>query len=384
MVKYDIILYGEEEFKCINNKKYNILKVDNYKKEKYMIKIFNKFITNQNNNLNEKHYIGIDLEYNKVSKSKRDISLLQLNLENDSNKSYIFVLYPPDLKSDNLNILINLLTNEYIIKILHGGESLDIPYLFDQLFISKNNIDNFCKNFYDTKYLCDYNFMNNFKLIQIESEMNKSFPMSCSIYKLLLQAGIINIDKYNDLDKIEDTIGPIYLINIDIYNLDYNVLRYALYDVIFLPELIKYFMNMDYNKSLIISEISQLVYKYKRNIDKQFLDLEKIINTMNTFTLKFENKKFKLNDIWNIYFSNLIDDFILLNSINYFKAFIKIITKFIIYSNIYDKYTLYTNKNIIFKYDFKSYYKWLIFYPNINNILINYNNLIKDEINNWI
>jgi hypothetical protein len=301
-----------------------------------------------------------------VSKTNRDIALLQLNLENDSNKGYIFILYPPDLKNNNLDILIKLLTHENMIKILHGGESLDIPYLFDQLLITKNNIDNFCKNFYDTKYLCDYKIKSN-----------------CSIYKLLLNTNIINNKKYDELDKIEDIIGPIYLIKIDIYNLDYNVLKYSLYDVIYLPELIKYFLKLDINNSNIISDISGLVSKYKRNIEINFINLEKIINIMNLFTINIDNKKYKLYEIWDIYFNNLLEDFIKLYEINYFKAFIKIITKFILYSNIYNSFKIYNSKNKEFTYNFDNYINWLNNYKFLNYLIINYNNIIKNEIINW-
>ena len=367
MVKYDLILHGKKEFNNIynNNKKYKVLKVDNKKKEKFMIKIFNKFIENQNKFINEQHFLGIDLEYNKVSKTNRDIALMQLNLENNNKKAYIFILFPPDMEKENLEILINLLTNIYIIKILHGGDPLDIPYLFDQLLITKINIDNYCKNFYDTKYLCDFKFKNN-----------------CSIYKLLLKTNIINDKKYDELDKIEDIIGPIYLIDIDIYNLDENVLKYSLYDVLYLPELIKYFINLDIEYSNIISDISGLVSKFKRNIETHFINLEKIINIMNLFTINIENRKYKLCDLWNIYFI-YFDEFILLNDINYFKGFIKIIKKFILYINIYNKFKIYNSKNQEFTYNFNNYLKWLSNYKYLNNI-INYNFYIfKNDIDYW-
>ena len=62
-MKFDIILKGSEEFyPKLNNKIYNILKIDNIEKENYMTNIINIFIKNQNDNINEIHYIGIDYE----------------------------------------------------------------------------------------------------------------------------------------------------------------------------------------------------------------------------------------------------------------------------------------------------------------------------------
>ena len=56
-----------------------------------------------------------------------------------------------------------------MIKILHGGESLDIPYLFDQVLKDKKLIKSFCKNLFDTKYLCEY------------GHIEKGFNGKCSI-----------------------------------------------------------------------------------------------------------------------------------------------------------------------------------------------------------
>jgi ribonuclease D len=85
-------------------------------------------------NQKEKHYIGIDFEFKQVAKENREIALMQINLENDSNIGYIFVLYPPDLTKENYDLLIKLISTPEIIKILHGAESLDIPYIVQDLF----------------------------------------------------------------------------------------------------------------------------------------------------------------------------------------------------------------------------------------------------------
>jgi len=371
-MKYDIILNGKNEFNINNTKIYKILKIDNIKKENKMIKKIILFIKNQNNFINDKHYIGIDLEYNKVSKSERQISLMQINIENNNNIAYIFILYPPDIQKKNLNIIKKLLTHKLMIKILHGGESLDIPYLFNQLLIKKTYINNFCSNFYDTKFLCDYKKL-----------FDKS-DLSCSIYTLLLKTNIINQKKYDELDNIEDILGPIYLINIDIYKLDENLLKYALYDVIFLPELVKYFININDIYKFIIPEISNIINKYKRNIEINFINLEKYINKMNTFYIKINSKMYILNTIWKFYYDRIQNEMNILKEINYFKNFFKIITKFIIYSVIYDKYTVYMHKDKVVNFNFYYYYNWLNNYKNINNLLINYKNYIDNKINDKI
>ena len=140
-IKWNLILKGENEFyPGLNSKTYYILKVDSNININHMNNIIKKFNLSSND-ISNKHYLGIDFEFNKVSKTDREVALMQMNLENNSNDGYIFVLYPPELSKENNQILINLLTNTKIIKILHGSESLDIPYLFNQLLITKENID---------------------------------------------------------------------------------------------------------------------------------------------------------------------------------------------------------------------------------------------------
>ena len=266
-MKPDKILYGKDEFYSnINNKIYEIYKIDNLKKEKYMKNIFKKCIKNINVNKTEiqnssdseliidkkskdflpteQYYLGIDFEFNKVSKNNRDVALMQINLENNSNIGYIFIFDPSKLKSKIKKYLIKILIFSSIIKILHGSESLDIPYLFNQLLIDPDLINEFCKNYYDTKFICDY--------INISGNLVK--PKSCSIYDFLLDNNIINQEQIDNLDKIEESMGPIYLIHIDINEMDDNLFNYTLYDVIFLPQLIKKFINSN-NNYIIISEL---------------------------------------------------------------------------------------------------------------------------------
>jgi hypothetical protein len=373
-MEFDIILNGENEFyKNINNKTYNILKVDNIKKETFMCKIFNNFMNNLKNFPKEKHYIGIDFEFKQVAKDTRDIALMQINLENDSNIGYIFVLYPPDLTKDNYDILINLISTPGIIKILHGAESLDIPYLFNQVLLTPEKVNNFCSNFYDTRYLCEYyQKVNNIK-------------GKCSIYNLLLDFNIVTQDKITELENIENITGPIYLITIDIYNLNHEILRYSLYDVIYLIELIKKFMDLGYVYIKIIPELSSLINKYKRSIDNMFNNLVLVVNQLNINYIYDNSNRIILKDIWEMYYYTLSDKNQYLNNlkeINYFKYFCEIITKCVVYSNTLKYFKVYQNKNDLSKrINFDIYFDWLQSYPYINELIIEYNKYVINDLN---
>lgn len=374
-MNWDLTLQGTKEFyPKLNNKTYLVLKVDDEQKQNFMSDIFIKFIENQNKNFNQTHIIGIDFEFNKVRKTERDVALMQINIENDSDTAYIFVLYPPELTLTNYNILIKLITHKQIYKILHGAESLDIPYVFNQLLIKKELIDGFCTNFYDTRFLCDY------------YHIEKNIQGRCSIYYLLLEHQIITKEKFDELERIEEKTGPIYLINIDIHKLGFHVLRYSLYDVIYLPELIKKFLNMSWPYTNLIPEISCIINKYKRDPTNKLNLLEKIINSMNLFFIYEGKYRILLNEIWQIY-NVIIEEKYLVKIllIPYFKKIIEIIMKFVIYQNLLKYFKVWTNKKDLVKnINLDQWWKEFNQYPNLKKLLDYYNDLIKNDIEDRI
>jgi hypothetical protein len=235
-------------------KVYVLLKKNN--NESFIFDYINKFIK-----LNQKKYLAIDLEYNLVSKTNRKVALLQLNFEEtlsftNNNHNYIFVIDPNILNKQQTKIIIKLLCSKNIIKILHGGESLDIPYLLNQLLNNnKKNIKNFLLNLYDTKYLCEYHHLLN------------NIEKKCSIYDLYFEFNIINSERYYYLSNIENITGPIYTIMIDINNLTPKLLEYAVYDVLYLVSLYKEFEKYNYKY---ISSIARTVFYYKRIPDNKY------------------------------------------------------------------------------------------------------------------
>lgn len=370
----ELVLKGVNEFyPKLNNKIYNIYKIDNSKKENLMVNFFIKFMENQDKNPTEKHYLGIDFEFNKVSKGMREVALMQINLENDANIGNIFLLYPPELSEENTQILIKLITHNKMIKILHGAESLDVPYLFNQLLISKKNIENFCKNFYDTKYLCDYH------------HISTNYLGRCSIYYLLVEHQVMTQAKMDELNKIEERSGPIYLIHIDIHKMSHDVFKYSLYDVIYLPELIKKFLSKSTVYSKILPEITCVVNKYKRDIETEFQNLEKIINMMNIYFIYELDNIILLKDIWEMYW-NIINDnnkyFESLKQIHYFKTFFEILTKMIVYDNLMKFFKVYSRKNQPApRINFDSYKNWISMYPHLNDLFNEYKNNIVSDLN---
>ena len=357
--KIDLEIYDN-----YNKKNYKIYVAENTTNIRYMINYFNDFIKIQ-----DKKAIGIDLEFNKVSKNDREVALIQLNLEIlNKNEGIIFVLDPKILNNQEINTLIDLLTDDKIIKILHGGESLDIPYLLSQLF--KNDIiiiKKFLNNFYDTKYLCEYKHI-------IENQKKK-----CSIYDLYKELDVISNKKFIYLNNIENITGPIYLVHIEIKNMKKSILEYAVYDVLYLVSLFNKIIKISDN---LIPEITRNIFFYKRIENKYFQKIINIVNDYNNyFILINNNDNIKLNDFY-YYIIYSIDNKIyeeLLN-ITYFNFFIKVIYKYLIYIRISNKYTIFQEKNIKIKKIKNDLTDKILFGNHIINLFNNFKKDIKTFI----
>jgi hypothetical protein len=273
--------------------------------------------------------IGLDFEFNRIN-NKREIALCQIIFLKNK-KSDIFLFYPPNIKK---NVFEDLLISN-CIKIIHGGESLDLPYLFDNI-INKNSRDKFCNNLIDTRYLCEYyNASNNLD--------NK-----CKIYELLLNMKVINRKKYNKLMENDKLMGNIWEINIDITNPEFTtnkeLIKYSIYDVLYLPKLYtKFPKNEIYNE--IIPEIGCIVFilRYDNQLDSLFTDISKYNTQKYIDNYNFNDVYITVNE-WI-----LIDSFIYnLYQINYFKKFIDLLIKYILY-NYLDPSIKLINFNLILK-----------------------------------
>jgi hypothetical protein len=331
-IDFNLILYGKDQFYSkLNNKQYNILVINNKKKIIYFTKKLIEFQNKKN------VIIGIDFEFKKVSKELREIALIQINIEDDTNIAYIFIFDPTNLSKNELNEFINILIKPDIIKILHGGESLDIPYIFDTILNQNDKlIKQFIINLYDTKFLCEY--------YHIENKIKNK----CSIYELLSEFKIIGEKQIKYLEKLENNIGEIYLIDFNIDTLTPNLIEYALYDVIYLPTLLNKFINISKIYKNIILELTGITYYHKRNINLIFNTFQTKINKYNNNFIIINYEKINLIDIFYYYYYCEFSTHLLVNlsEVTFFKEFIETILKYLIYSFILKKYKVYTQKNI--------------------------------------
>jgi hypothetical protein len=315
--------------------------------EKYMIDFISN---NRTSNSNINRIIGIDFEFNRI-KDKRQVALCQINFENNNN-SDVFLFYPPNIDK---NIFRKLLTADNIIKILHGSESLDLPYLYSNI-LNETDIENFCKNLFDTRYMCEYyNSINN-------------IDGKCKIYDLLLSLKVITKNKYDELMKNDKLIGNIWEVMIDVRNLSKEVAKYSAYDVIYLPDLYRTFMTFEKDKRIgvykkIIPDISSVSFTLRYN--NKLNEISEILSKYNLDKIEFYNNQMTFNDIYILIFEWIkINDNIInhLYNINYFKKIIELFIKNIIYNKL-------NNKIKLLDFNIKNDYLKLSINNIINNII---------------
>jgi hypothetical protein len=267
------------------------------------------------NNPHKNKIVAIDFEFNRVN-NKRVIGLCQINFKINKDTD-IFLFYPPNI---NIRLFEKLLISPNITKVLHGAESLDIPYLFDHV-IMKQNIPLFCNNLFDTRYLCEY----------YNIEHNNGGR--CRIYELMKQMGAINNKQYDDMISNDKKLGHIWEIHIDVRKMtNPRLIKYCVDDVEFLPDLYEKFpKNNIYMKILPAMTQYNYIIRYNDELDKMFANISQY-NTRrdNTYNMSY-------NDIYSISMTwlNSHHMYVILYNINYFKKIIDVIVKNIVY-NILD------------------------------------------------
>lgn len=228
-------------------------------------------------------YIGLDFEYN-----NNNIKLCQYSFFPNSVNKYIFVIDPNMFSIDQIEIMIETIFISPIYKIIHGGEGLDLPYIYEVLFLeNKKYFSNFLEYVVDTRFLCEY-----------EKNYTKT-NIKCSLYDALLTFKVINDEKYKELNEIHNSMGKIYKVNWDLDKLNLNTLKYVLYDVVFLKDLYKHIIKShdkkyisEYHTSMNIMRFTYflkynvLTVQYDKNICKTY-EFEKIFDDI----IKSDNLK---------------------------------------------------------------------------------------------
>lgn len=316
-------------------------------------------------------YSGVDFEFN-----DRKIALCQVGFYPHRRNKFIWVFDPNSLTNEYAGHLIKyLFTSQFIFKIVHGSDSLDIPYLFQELFVNNHDlIYSFVTNVIDTRFLCEYhkNTLNDGK--------------KCSLYDALLYFGTIDQAQYSNLEKINKAMGKIWLMTWNVYKMNLPSLQYALYDVFYLRDF--YFDMLEkawdetpdlYNSYEYIPLITRFIFLEKWNVSDLLARIKPQVDTINNYIVweripeqspeqspeqrpeqSPERGQDRSDNVtMNVVFQSVIKDMVIqgpklklrvndLLDINYFRTPLMLLFKMIVYSIITDNYEVYKNKDEAF------------------------------------
>ncbi len=244
------------------------------------------------NKLSSKYpvYMGIDFEFN-----TKKVALMQILFEIHTPKKNIskyYIIYPPNLTTPTNNYLkYSILSNTNIMKIFHGSESLDIPWIVEDYFeYELEPLIDFFLSMVDTRYMCEY--------LNIIS----SKPNICRIYDMLLNNNIINQSIKDALDKNEERMGPIYNIFIDINNLTDELITYSIHDVVYLVkafiDLKKQIIQSNPKDYYLLTDCVRYSFMERRSVTNIGDDLT-LINRMNNYFYYIKKSNTNTNEVLN-------------------------------------------------------------------------------------
>lgn len=328
-----------------HNINYRTIKVINESTIKLLVS-YGIFYLISRNDGNKK--IGFDFEFNEGK-----IAIWQFSFYekiNDINIANIFIIDPYLFENEFFqykNMIIELFFVSNTKKILHGGDSLDLPYIFNILFNNeKKLIKKFIKNVIDTRFLCEF-------IKIINNENNKK----CSIYDALLYFKVITQTEYEKLNNLTISMGPVQDVNWNLYNMSSYHLKYTLYDVLFLNNFVKNIYKKYSNKFQLklINEINRSCFYEKYGFISILSESKQIVDLINNYFIIIESSQIRLIEIYDLTMKELLMNenlnlFLKTLEINNFKKFITMILKRIIYVIVLENYTVYENKKTTYKF----------------------------------
>ena len=307
---------------------------------------------------NRHFYIGIDFEY-----TNKKIQLAQLNFEHKEDlRSIIMIVSPNDLEPIMMENFISLIIcNKYMKKILHGSDSLDIPYMYEHMLGSDpNKIIRFTRTLIDTRFLCEY-----YKLNKTGVSDNK-----CSIYdeeknnSAIFYFGVVNEEQQGKLTELMQSLPAPFDIVWNISKMPRSQILYAQFDVLFL----KWFYyrmiyvatqdeTTDLGKKVVIelykhvlAELTRFVYLERRGVTLLLEKCKTEVDPVNNYMIRKPGGIHKLIDIYNMVSKDIntvspkvsIDNIM---KVNYYKGLITTILKRMVYGLITKKCRVYKDKN---------------------------------------
>ncbi|AEQ60727.1 hypothetical protein [Acanthamoeba polyphaga mimivirus] len=309
---------------------------------------------------NKKFYVGMDFEF-----TNKKIQLSQLNFEhNVSTKSIIMIVSPNELEDIMMNNFIKIIIcNTNIKKILHGSDSLDIPYMYTHMLDGDpDKIIKFTRTLIDTRFLCEYYKLNSDIVSDNRCSIYDEDPSRSAVYFFK----VISDEQQNKLAELLESMPAPHDIQWNIHKMPISQARYAAYDVLYLKVFYYRIIHVateedssDIGKKNIIelykhllNEITRFVYLEQNGITLLMAKCKEEVDVVNNYFIRNSEGITKMIDIFNQVSLGLetsdpkvnVDSF---SKVNHFKRPITTIIKRIVYGFISYRCRIYKDKSTI-------------------------------------
>jgi len=345
-----------------------------------LLQLFSDFVVYYADHIKTRKHVAMDFEFNKM-----EVALMQINFGKIHGKVYIWVLDPKQIIDTNIFVS-KILLNSKIYKVLHGSESLDLKYIYNEMLNNdRQKIIKFTKRVIDTRFLCEYYRLDH-------GEKGK-----CSLYYALLYFGTITRTQYDELLRIDKLKGPIQNIVWDSKTISKYNLMYAYYDVLYLlgmiEDIYKKILNegQTFRNYYYIIEVIRFVLLEKKGITNLSSKSKAIVDPLNSF---FLDNKIVLRQVYN----QISEDMIVIDGIykvdigfikanDYIRGTINYLLMCLTYHVLLSKHLVYQNNNTIsqhkvdidfifnglLEFGFKRVYKLLLLFKvHVGNWIVNF------------
>jgi len=371
---YYFSLSGKEEMNIFNNGENVCYYINLSEKIEQNIYFHAYFLVYALESLFNKYfYVGVDFEY-----TKKKIQLAQLNFEHSVvDKSIIMIVSPDELEPAMMeNFIQMIMCNRCIKKILHGSDSLDIPYVYKGMLADDpDKIIKFTQALIDTRFLCEYYKLNLPDATDSRCAIYDEEPSRSAVYYF----GLVSEEQQKKLSEVLNDLPAPHDIEWYIHKMPKSQVLYAQYDVIFLKYFYYKIINVATQQAQTDLEKKNIIrlYKYVLNEFTEFVYLEnngitflrtkckEEVDVVNNYFTRKQGQIIKMIDIYNMVAKDLVTnnprvEIDSLLKVNHYKASITIITKRIVYGHISrlcrinkDKTTIWHEKlNNQFIFDF--------------------------------
>ncbi len=312
----------------------------------------------------EKNYVCFDFEF--TLRESRVNELAQQAFEcSDTPIIFLWLVKIEELKDKKDYFFSKVLLNPKISKIMHGVESLDMPFIQNTLLNNDNNkINMFLEQLIETRYLCEY-----YKVSHNEVA-NK-----CSIYEALLYFGVLNKEHYERLEKNIYDMGPHQDLVWNIHNMGKAQLWYAFKDVLYLKQFYDKIMRLVkeqgtiYVYNTLITDLIRFIFLERKEISDIYLKCKTETDPLNIYMIKHKNTNITMINLFKLIMKDVVIptdktpyelDKILM--VHFFKTSLTTILKKIVYSIVSHKYEIYKDK--LTKFSDKMSLKFIFDYLN--------------------